>query len=138
MTIAEIEDAIIAAITRLGIFATLQSAGRQDIPEVYAYPAAFVFFDGDKDTGNVSRPIDDVLFTVTIQIQNMSQELAAARDAYTINDQVRGVIRFKTLDLADIAPFACVSRACTGYDDSEGVIEYTHSYQTRLYQPVVM
>ena len=137
MDIRTIEDKIIDAMEGLRIFSTVQSAGRKVIPPVYAYPACFVFFDGDKDTGSIPRPIDDVSFSVVIQIQNMAVEHQAARDAYAINDLVRSALRVKTLGLANIEPFVCASRQCSGYDDSEGVIEYTHTYTTRLYQSVV-
>ena len=138
MDIATVEDKLIETVNALGIFATLQSAGRMDIPPVYAYPACFVFFDGDTDTGNVARPVDEVSFSVVVQSQNLSFEQQAAHDIYSINDQVRGAIRSKVLGLADIEPFTCVSRQCTGYDDSDGVIEYTHIYRTRLYNQVVV
>jgi|GEM_PF-3365323 len=39
--------------------------------------------------------------------------------------------------IPDIEPFVCVSRKCTDYDDSDGMIEYTHIYRTRQYQSVV-
>jgi hypothetical protein len=136
MNVATIEDKLIETIKALDLFSTLQSAGRQDLPPVYSYPACFVFFDGDKDTGSIPRPVDEVTFAVTIQLQNLSQEMVAARDIYTINDLVRNAIRGKLLGLDAVEPFTCISRQCTGYDDSEGVIEYTHTYRTRLYSPV--
>lgn len=138
MTITTIEDTLLETLLALGIFSTVQSAGRKDIPPVYAYPACFVFFDGDQDTGSLPRPIDTVSFSVVIQIQNLSVESQAAKDAYVVNDLVRNAIRCKTLGLNSIEPFTCASRQCSGYDDSEGVIEYTHTYTTRLYLPVVI
>ena len=136
MTIVEIEDKLLEVIQDLSVFATLQSAGRKDIPEVYAYPACFVFFDGDQDSGSVPRPVDVITFSVAIQVQNLAAEQYAAHDAYTLNDLVRDAIRGKILGLTNIEPFTCASRQCTAYDDSEGVIEYTHTYRTRLYNPV--
>jgi len=137
MTIAEIEDTLIETIRGLNLFATLQSAGREDIPAVYGYPACFVFFDGDKAVATVPRPVDELDFTVAIQVQNLSLEQGAARGAYAINDQIRAAIRGKSLGIPSLEPFTCVSRQCSGYDDADGVIEYTHIYRTRLYQPVV-
>ena len=136
MDIVTIEDKLIEVITTLGIFATVQSAGRKELPPTYAYPACFVFFDGDKAIATVPRPIDELTFAVAIQVQNMSMERSAAHSAYTINELVRAAIRSKYLGLVDIEPFTCASRLCTGYDDSDGVIEYTHIYNTRLYHPV--
>jgi hypothetical protein len=133
-TITQIEEAIISTIDGLNLFATLQSAGRKELPEVYAYPACFVFFDGDKALQSLPRPIDELTFSVAIQVQNLSLEQEAARNAYGLNDLVRAVIRNKTLGLPDIEQFTCASRHCSSYDDSEGVLEYTHTYTTRLYQ----
>lgn len=136
MTAAQIEDKLIATVTALNIFATVLSAGRHVLPEVYAYPAAFVYWDGDSDTGSIPRPVDAVDFKIAVQVENLAGEKLAANDAYTVNDQVRNAIRGKTLGLTDIEPFVCLSRKCTDYHDSEGWIEYTHTYRTRLYNPV--
>lgn len=133
MTIVEIEDALLDTIVAMGVFATVQSAGRKSIPDVYAYPACFVFFDGDKGTGNTARAVDEVSFSISIQLQNLSAESEAAKNIYLLNDAVRDAIRGKTLGLANIQPFSCESRICSGYDDSDGVIEYTHVYTTILY-----
>lgn len=134
-TITQIEEAILAAITALGLFATCESCGRREIPVVYAYPACFVYFDGDEAVADSPRPIDDAKFKVVIQTANQGGEDQAARDIYSLNDAVRLILRGKTLGL-ELGPLACESRTCSDYNDSEGMIEYTHTYRTRLYQPV--
>jgi hypothetical protein len=132
-----IEDTLLQVLTALNCWAMIQSAGRKALPETIYYPACFVIWDGDEDSGSKPRPVDHVDFKVVIQTQNLAGEDLAATDAYTLNDLVRGEIRGKTLGIPDIEPFTCVSRRCTDYDDSDGMIEYTHIYRTRLYQPIV-
>lgn len=136
MNVTQMEDILIGVVAALGKFATVESAGRKALPEMYAYPAAFVYFDGDTDTGSVPRPVDEVDFKIVVQSQNLYNEELAAADAYSLNDQVRAVIRGKTLGMQNIEPWRCVSRRCTDYIDDEGIIEYTHVYRTRLYSPV--
>lgn len=136
-TITQIEEAILAAVTTLGLFATVESCGRREIPAAYAYPAAFVYFDGDEAVVDTPRPIDEAKFKVVIQTTNLGGEDQAARDTYSLNDAVRAALRGKTLDL-ELEPLACRSRICSDYDESTGMIEYTHTYHTRLYQPVVV
>lgn len=134
-TIAQIEDAILSVIASLGLFATTETAGRKEIPSTYVYPACFVYFDGDEAVTDTPRPIDSAKFKVVIQSTNQAGEDQAARDIYSLNDEVRTVLRGKTLGL-EMEPLACESRTCSDYDDAEGMIEYTHIYRTRLYQPV--
>lgn len=136
-TVSDIENALLFAVKSLGFFALVQSAGRQTLPDTICYPACFVVWDGDEDSGVISRPIDYASFKIIVQAQNYGSESSAANDVYQLNDLVRAVIRGKRLGFVDIEPFVCVSRSCTGYDDSEGMIEYTHTYKTRLYQPVI-
>lgn len=136
-TITEIENTLLAVIADLDRWAMIQSAGRKVLPDPVYYPACFVIWDGDEDTGSTPRPIDHVDFKVIIQTQNLGSEDMAALDAYALNDLVRLQIRGKVLGIPDIEPFVCVSRKCTDYDDSEGMIEYTHIYRTRQYQPMV-
>jgi hypothetical protein len=135
-TIAQIEETLLGAVANLGAFATVQSAGRKALPEIYAYPACFVYWAGDTDAGAVPRPVDVVEFRVVVQVINLATEGLAAQDAYALNDLVRAAIRGKTLGFASIGPFVCQSRQCTDYDDETGMIEYTHTYSTKLYNPV--
>lgn len=137
-TINEIEDRLLMTLEAMECWAMIQSVGRVALPPVICYPACFVFWDGDEAAAEFPRPIDTVDFKVIIQVQNYSSERIAASDCYTLNDRVRDAIRGKVLEYPDIEPFACLSRRCTDYDDSDGMIEYTHTYRTRLYQPVVM
>lgn len=134
-TITQIENAILAVITALELFATVESCGRRVIPDVYVYPACFVYFDGDEAVVDAPRPIDDVKVKVVIQAANQGGEDQSARDIYSLNDAVRLIMRGKTLGM-ELEPFACESRICSDYNDAEGMIEYTHTYRTRLYQPV--
>lgn len=134
-TITQIEEAILATVTALGLFATVQSCGRKEIPSVYVWPSCFVYFDGDEAVVDSPRPIDDAKFKVVVQATNLGGEDQAARDIYSLNDAVRLALRGKTLGL-ELEPLACESRTCSDYNDSEGMIEYTHTYRTRLYQPV--
>ena len=135
-TVAEIEDKLLQVLTALNCWAMVQSAGRKILPETIYYPACFVIWDGDDDTGSKPRPVDNVDFKVIVQTQNLASEDLAAADVYALNDLVRGEIRGKRLGIPDIEPFTCVSRRCTDYDDSDGMIEYTHIYRTRLYNLV--
>ena len=134
--IALIEQALLDRIAELGIFALVQSAGRKALPSIYGYPACFVHWDGDTDTGTFPRPVDVAAFKVVIQSVNLAAEEQAAADAYELSDLVREAIRGKTLGLNDIEPLVCQSRLCTDYDDTEGMIEYTHTYSTRVYNAV--
>lgn len=136
-TITDIETTILGVLEALGCWAMLQSAGRQALPDTICYPACFVLWDGDEGAATTPRPIDQVSFKVIVQTQNMAGEALAALDAYALNDLVRDAIRGKTLGLANIDPFACVSRQNTDYDDSDGMIEYTHIYRAKQYQPIV-
>ena len=137
-TVAEIEDALLNLLTGLHGWAMIQSAGRKALPDPIYYPACFIIWDGDEDAATLPRPIDYVNFKVILLVQNFASENLAAIDIYTLNDLVRGAIRGKTLGFPDIEPFTCKSRSCTDYDDSDGMIEYTHIYRTRLYNPIVV
>lgn len=136
-TITTIEDAVLNTISELDLFATIQSCGRREVPAVYAWPACFIYFDGDEEVAAIPRPVDDARFKVVIQSTNLGGEDQAARDSYSLNDAVRAALRGKSLGL-DMEPLACESRICTDYQDDVGMIEYTHTYRTRLYQPVVV
>jgi hypothetical protein len=136
-TVATIEDTILQALTNLNCWAMIQSAGRKTLPDSIYYPACFAIWDGDEDAESEPRPIDAVDFKVIIQVQNLAGEDQVATDIYALNDLVRTAIRGKTLGISGIEPFTCKYRRCTDYDDSDGMIEYTHLYRTRQYQPIV-
>lgn len=135
-TVGEIENKLLEVLTALNCWAMIQSCGRKALPETISYPACFAVWDGDEDTGSKPRPVDYVDFKVIVQAQNLAGEDQAAVDVYALNDLVRAAIRGKVLGFAAIEPFTCVSRRISDYDDSEGMIEYTHIYRTRLYNPV--
>lgn len=134
-TITTIETAILTVVADLGLFATVDSAGRHEIPDTYTWPAAFVYFDGDDSVTESPRPVDEAQFKVVLQAVNLAGEDQAAQTIYDLNDAVRAALRGKTLGL-EMEPLACLSRKLSDYSDNEGMIEYTHTYRTRLYQPV--
>lgn len=133
-TITRIEEAILAAVTTLGFFATVESCGRKELPPAYAYPAAFVYFDGDAETPEYAEYADKQTYVVVVQTTNLVNEAAAALDAYAIIDLVRDAIRGTTLGFADIAPLRCISRQLTDYVEAEGMIEYTLKFETVWYR----
>lgn len=133
-TITTIEQAILDAITSLGVFATIESCGRSAIPDTYTWPAAFAYFDGDAETPDYAEAADTQVFQVVVQNINLAGEQLAALDAYVLIDLVRGAIRGKTLGLDEIEPFRCKSRRLTDYDDSDGMIEYTLTFETTWYR----
>lgn len=134
MTITGIENALIAAINALNIFKIVESIGRKDRPQTLNYPAAFVFFGGDKDTGTKPRPVYNTEFYVIVINKNLASSAHAAKDTYELLDAVRDAVQGKTFSISNIEPFVCVSRELTAYDN--GVIEYTLRISTRLYLPV--
>lgn len=136
MTIQGIENGLIAAIRGLNAFRTVESIGRKDRPQTLNYPAAFVFFAGDKDTGTRPRPVYDTEFYLLIINKNLTSSAHAAKDTYELLDAVRDAVQGKTLGISNIEPFVCVSRELTAYDNSVSVIEYTLRVSTRLYLPV--
>jgi hypothetical protein len=135
-TVGEAENRLLEVLTALNCWTMIQSCGRKALPETIYYPACFVMWDGDDDTGSKPRPVDATDFKVIIQCQNLAGEDQAAVDVYSLNDLVRAEIRGKTLGIPDIDTFTCVSRRCTDYDDADGMIEYTHIYRTRFYNQI--
>jgi hypothetical protein len=135
MTIAEIEDKLLETIKALGLFATLQSVGRQDIPEAYAYPACFVFFAEDGDTEDLKDYATVTAFEVVVQVQNLFSAAAVNRDAYALLDFIKDAISGSNLGFIDAGPFRCSKRQLTGYDDSEGVAEYLIRLEVTWYRP---
>src|SRR4051794_27195318 len=113
MTITELENRMIEAVSGLGLFAQVSSAGRAAAPMTYGYPACFVFFAGDDDTGSNPRPVDLVEFKAVVQAQNLAGEAVASQDIYSLIDTVRGIFRGKTLTIQEITPFKCASRKLT-------------------------
>ena len=138
-TIADIEDDIITAIKALELdgntpFRVVESVGRKKPPVTLNYPACFVYFAGDINTGGKPRPIYQTVFECLISVKNLAAEKAAADSVYTLIDAVRDAIEGKDLGNADIEPFMCMSRELSDYED--GVISYVVKFQTRHYLPV--
>lgn len=138
MTIGEIEDVLIEAVTGLALFAVVDSIGRDKEPPadaIFDYPYASVFFLEDEEVSNAGRPIDKLTFGVLVSVKNLAGEKEAAADAYALVDGVRGALRGKSLGVAGIEPLSCPSRQLVGYQD--GVMTYLLLFTTRQYQPVV-
>jgi len=138
MDVAGIEDVLIDTVKALGIFATVDSAGRDQEPSadtVFSFPYASAFFIGDREVAKQPRPIDELTFGVLVSVKNVRGESAAAADAYALIDSVRLAIRGKTLGIEDIGPFGCPTREMVGYQD--GVMTYLLIFTCRQYQPLV-
>jgi len=133
-TISSIEDAMISTVKALNVFKVVESFGRKRPPEALQYPAAFVYFVSEKDTGARPRPTEELIYEILVVIKNLQIESAAAKDAYELLDDVRNAINFKSLGLTDVEPFTCVSRAMTEYAD--GIMSYTLQFKTRHYLPL--
>lgn len=99
------------------------------------YPAAFVYFAGDKSDMAIPRPIVSIAYDVVIIAKNLKSELAAARDAYALIDAVRDAVNGKQLGITDIEPFVNTTREVAEYED--GTIAYILRFETRHYLPVV-
>ncbi|HOE18765.1 MAG TPA: hypothetical protein PK344_15265 [Syntrophorhabdaceae bacterium] len=140
-TIADIEDDIITAIAALKdddddnkLFRIVESLGRKRPPVAINYPACFVYFAGDTNTGSRPRPIYQTDYECLVSVKNLSSEKDAADGVYALIDAVRDAIEGKQLDNDDIEPFMCVSRELSDYAD--GVISYVIKFRTRHYLAV--
>ena len=133
-TISTIEDKLIAVIKNTGLFKLVDSLGRKARPEVINYPAAFVYFASDRDTGTKPRPVIDLIYEIEISNKNVQSEAKAAKDTYGLLDGARDAINFKSLGITDIEPFACISRNIKDYKD--GIITYILQFKTRHFLPV--
>lgn len=125
------ETALIATIEALGLFRSVQSAGRDGEFKPLHHPAASVVFLGDADTGSRPRAVWDETYAVLIRDKNLSGEQAAARGVYALLQAVRDAIHGKTLGLANLAPFACTRRELIDYD--KGLIDYQLTFTVRRF-----
>ncbi|HHT9137383.1 MAG TPA: hypothetical protein ACFYEK_09100 [Candidatus Wunengus sp. YC60] len=133
-TISTIEDKLISTIRNTGLFKLVDSQGRNKRPEVINYPAAFVYFSSDRDTGVRPRPVIELIYEIQIVNKNVQTEGKAAKDTYTLLDGVRDAINFKSLGITDIEPFTLVARNIKDYQD--GIITYLLQFKTRHYLAV--
>lgn len=138
-TISTIEDTLITTIKNLSIvnialFKIVDSLGRKKEPELLNYPAAFVYFVSDSDTGSKPRPITELVYGVLVLNKNVQAESKAAKDIYGLTESVRDAINVKSLSIADVEPFTWVSTELTDYKD--GIISYLVKFKTRHYLPV--
>lgn len=139
-TIADIEDDIIATIAALKdedenkIFRLVESLGRKKPPVTLNYPACFVYFAGDTNTGSKPRPVYWTEYECLVSVKNLSSEKTAANSIYSLIDAVRDAIEGSQLKNNDIEPFVCMSRELVDYAD--GVISYVVKFRTRHYLDV--
>ncbi|HOF58880.1 MAG: hypothetical protein QM235_00615 [Pseudomonadota bacterium] len=139
-TIADIEDDIIATIAALKdedenkIFRLVESLGRKKPPVTLNYPACFVYFAGDTNTGSKPRPVYWTEYECLVSVKNLSSEKTAANSIYSLIDTVRDAIEGSQLKNNDIEPFVCMSRELVDYAD--GVISYVVKFRTRHYLDV--
>lgn len=133
-TIAEIEDRLIETIEGLGAFRDVRSLGRRELPAAAVYPAAYVYFVSDRDTGTRPRPVRALAYDVVVVSKNLRSEKEAARDAYALIDAVRDAVNGKTLGLSGIEEFACESREIADYES--GAITYSLRFTARQYLDV--
>lgn len=133
-SISEIEDAMITAVSALGLFRQVGSIGRQAKPQALSYPSAFVYFAGDTDTGVRPRPVFNTQYEVAVYQSNKSGEAAAAKDTYDLLDSVRDAINGKALGLTDVDSFVCTGREMIDYE--AGIISYVVKFTTRHMLPV--
>lgn len=133
-TISEIEDILITTVKNLSLFKIVDSLGRKAEPVTLNYPAAFVYFAGNKNTESQPRPIFWTDYDVLVIAKNLQSEDKAAKDAYTLIDAVRDAINGKALGITDIEKFICMSRELAGYDNGE--IAYRLRFQARHYLAV--
>jgi len=139
-TIVDIEDDIIATIAALKdedenkIFRLVESLGRKKPPVTLNYPACFVYFAGDTNTGSKPRPVYWTEYECLVSVKNLSSEKTAANSIYSLIDTVRDAIEGSQLKNNDIEPFVCMSRELVDYAD--GVISYVVKFRTRHYLDV--
>jgi len=139
-SIADIEDDIIATIAALKdedenkIFRLVESLGRKKPPVTLNYPACFVYFAGDTNTGSKPRPVYWTEYECLVSVKNLSSEKTAANSIYSLIDTVRDAIEGSQLKNNDIEPFVCMSRELVDYAD--GVISYVVKFRTRHYLDV--
>lgn len=135
--INEIEDRLITTVRALPLGIYVDSIGRDLEPpagQIFDYPYASLFFDGDQEVAAGPRPIDDEFYGCLVSCKNLGGEQAAAADAYVIINAIRTAIRGKTLGFEGIEPFRVRGRKFQGYED--GVITYLITISTRQYQTI--
>lgn len=132
--IETVEDNMVLALQATGQFKTVQSIGRNAIPNTLSYPAAFVFFVADTDTGNRPRPILDNAFHVVITAKNLRGENEASRNIYRLKESARTALSGKTFGIKTAGPLDYKGSRLVGYD--AGVITYAMHFMTRLFMPV--
>ncbi|MCK5235700.1 MAG: hypothetical protein KAR06_01845 [Deltaproteobacteria bacterium] len=133
-SLATIEEKVLGAVNGLGKFKKVSSAGRKEISKAKSYPASSVFFVRALPVGKKPRPSEELLFNVVVINKNVKSEKDAARDTYTLLEDVRDVILGKRFSLTDIEGFDLKGIKLVGY--ISGVITYVLEFTTVRYLPV--
>lgn len=135
MNITALEDALLAAVSALGLFKVVQSAGRDGSFKPLKYPAAAACYYGDRVAASSPRLLVDAEFLVLIKDKNLTDEKAAAQGVYNLIDQVRDAIHGSALSHADIEPFYLTGTELIDYDN--GVITYQLTFSCRVTGQIV-
>jgi len=133
-TIADIEDALLEAIEDLDEFKIVDSLGRKSMPAVLNYPACYVYFEADENTGNRPRPVYRMRFVALVINKNLQSEKQSARDTYGLVEAVEQAINGKQLSIEDIEPITCTKREFQNFEN--GIITYALTFETRHYLDV--
>jgi hypothetical protein len=128
-TLGQIEDAIIKAVQDLGLFRSVESAGRKALPTTLTYPSAFIYWSDYKDPDSAPRPVPRLEFEAFIADKNVQSEKAAARSTYALVEAIRDVLNGKTLGLPDVKPFKVTSIELADYTTG-GEIDYVMTITT--------
>lgn len=128
LPLKNLEDDLKSALAATELFRTVRSGGREPEPAALNFPAAIVFFLGDRDLGTEPRPTLGLNFGVTVYNRNVASVGDASRDTYDLLDAVRDAINGKTFGRLQMDAWRCVSREFVDYAD--GVIAYLITFST--------
>lgn len=137
---SEIEDELISQVEALGIFATVDSAGRSgdldDVGGFKNYPACSLMFLELDDTGVKSRPVSELSYVAFVQDKHLGGEQEAAQSTYQLVKTTRAAIHGHSFNIDNIEPFTCTGVKLADYH--QGVITYALKFTARLFEaPVV-
>lgn len=126
MTIADVEDRIIDTVRGLGLFKTVESAGRKGPPTVYTRPAAFVCCMKDENTGVRSRLVMKETYEVIVAAKHMGSEEKAARTVYDLCDAVRDALHGTNWGVEDLDQFNYEGKEIVEYE--AGNVSYVMTF----------
>lgn len=127
MTIADVEDRIIDTVRGLGLFKTVESAGRKGPPTVYTRPAAFVCCMKDENTGVRSRLVMKETYQVIVAGKNAGSEEKASKGIYEICDAVRDALNGTNWDVDDLDTMIYEGREIVEYEAGDIAYALTFS-----------